>query len=238
MEIKGFQGISLIDYPGKISTVIFTGGCNFRCPFCHNKDLVLSPEKVDTLEPNQTIGTLKERKNFIDGVVITGGEPTLSWDIISFAQAIKNIGLLIKLDTNGCRADVLKELIGRELIDYAALDIKTSFDKYEEAAGVKVEIKRIEESIGLILASKINYEFRTTVVPGIVEEEDIKKIGERVRGAKRYALQQFVNKNTLDESYSQRKPYEPKVLKDWGRILEDYAEEVLIRGIELSITEL
>jgi len=230
MEIKGFQGISLIDYPGRISTVIFVGGCNFRCPFCHNKDLVLSPEKVDTLESNQTIETLKGRKNFIDGVVITGGEPTLSWNIISFAQAIKNIGLLIKLDTNGCRADVLKELIGRELIDYVAMDIKTSFDKYEEAAGVKVETKRIEESIELILRSKIDYELRTTVVPGIVEEEDIKKIGERVKGAKRYALQQFVNKNTLDESFGQRKPYEPGTLKDWAKLLEDYAEEVLIRG--------
>lgn len=231
MEIKGFQGISLIDYPGRISTVIFVGGCNFRCPFCHNKDLVLSPEKVDTLESNQTIETLKGRKNFIDGVVITGGEPTLSWNIISFAQAIKNIGLLIKLDTNGCRADVLKELIGRELIDYVAMDIKTSFDKYEEAAGVKVETKRIEESIELILRSKIDYELRTTVVPGIVEEEDIKKIGERVKGAKRYALQQFVNKNTLDESFSQRKPYEAEQLKNWASILEGYVEEVLIRGI-------
>ena len=231
MEIKGFQGISLIDYPGKISTVIFVGSCNFRCPFCHNKDLVLSLEKVDTLECEQTLKTLKERKNFIDGVVITGGEPTLSRDIISLIENIKDMGLLVKIDTNGSRVDILKELIRGNLVDCVALDIKTSFGKYEEAAGVRVETKRIEESIELIMASEIEYELRTTVVPGIVREEDIKEIGERVKGAKRYALQQFVNKNTLDESFSQRKPYEAKVLKDWARILEGYVGEVLLRGI-------
>lgn len=231
MELKGFQGISLIDYPGKISTVIFIGGCNFSCPFCHNKDLVLSPEKLDTLEFNYVIEALNERRNFIDAVVVTGGEPTIAQGIITFLEAVKDIGLLIKLDTNGYKTDVLTELLSRRLVDYVAMDVKTSFDKYEEAAGVKVETKRIGESISLILGSKIDYEFRTTVVPVIVEKEDIKKIGKKVTGAKRYALQQFVNKNTLDGSFSRKKPYEVRVLKDWAKLLEDYVEEVLIRGI-------
>ncbi len=191
MLIGGFQKFSLIDYPGKISAVIFTQGCNFRCPYCHNPELV-DPKRFTSPIPVKEIWELLEkRKGLLEGIVITGGEPFLQKDLLEFMAKIKEMGYAVKVDTNGSFPEKLKKGIKTKLIDFVAMDIKAPFYKYEMVCGVKVDIDRIKESIKFIMESDIDYLFRTVVIKEFLNFEDIKAIIEVIKGAKSYILQNF-----------------------------------------------
>ena len=192
MKIGGFQKNSLIDFPGTIACVVFTSGCNFLCPYCHNPELVSSKIKKNTsfITEKEIFTFLKKRKKFVDGVVITGGEPTLHNDLEIFCFKIKNMGYLIKLDTNGTNPLVLEKLIQKQLIDFIAMDIKTSFRTYSLVAGKKINIELIKKSIELIIEKAPLYEFRTTCVRPYINKKIISDIGEMIKGASNYILQQ------------------------------------------------
>ena len=217
MLIGGLQKTTLIDFPGKIASLIFTVGCNFRCPFCHNPELV-EPELIkglDLIKEKDFFDFLDKRKKLIDGVSITGGEPTLHDDLIDFIKKIKSKGLAVKLDTNGTRPEVLKRLIDKNLLDYAAMDIKAPLNKYEKVVGVKVDLEKIKKSIDLIMKNLADYEFRTTIVPNLLAEEDIIDLAKEIKGAKRFYLQQFVNKGKmLVEEYKEIRPYPSQELEE------------------------
>lgn len=199
MVIGGYQKLTLIDYPGKIATTVFTVGCSFRCPFCHNPELVLSPGIKNNLE-KEFFEFLEKRKGKLEGVCITGGEPTIQPDIIDFIKNVKKIGYLVKLDSNGSRPDVLRSVINGKLVDFIAMDIKHSPENYKKTSGGKADIERIKLSVDLIMNSNIPYEFRTTVVPGIHKEEDFEEISEWIKGAKSYYLQIYRENKILDQN--------------------------------------
>lgn len=212
MLLGGFQKMTLIDYPGKIATTVFTAGCNFRCPFCHNPELVeLDPEDMEVFrgQERKFFDFLEGRRGLLDGVCITGGEPTVQPDIVPFIRRIRDMGFLVKLDSNGTNPDILREIFDAGLVDYVAMDIKSGPDRYAEATGTPVDMEKIRESIRLIMDSGIEYEFRTTVVPGIHTEEDFDDIAELIDGAKRYYLQVFRDGKVLsadDIRFKERVP--------------------------------
>ena len=231
MQIKGWVRTSLIDYPGKIATVLFTGGCNFRCPYCQNSELVLHPESLPQVDPAEIFQFLTRRRGVIDGVVITGGEPTLQKGFEDFLRKVKGLGLATKLDTNGYRPQMLRELLEKGALDYVAMDIKTSPAKYPLAAGVPVDVQRIEESVGLILSSGIDHEFRTTVVPGIVAPGDVEEMAELIAGAGKYILQQFRPQGTLEPRFREIAPYPAQTLLEMAQAAESWIGEVEVRGL-------
>ncbi len=190
LPIGGVQWTTLIDYPGKVATTLFTVGCNFRCPFCHNPELVDPTRFVPALNEGVILGRLRGRAGFIDGVVITGGEPTIQPALRSFIERVKGLDLLVKLDTNGSRPEVLRTLLEERCVDFVAMDVKGPLDAYGRLTGTVSEAGAIEESIRLILDRAPDYEFRTTVVP-TVSRADVLRIAERIAGAKRYVLQAF-----------------------------------------------
>jgi len=196
MKIKGFIEISLVDWQNKVSSVIFLPNCNFRCPFCHNVDLVIRPETIKTIPFEQIKNYLVKHKEWIDGVCISGGEPTLHIELPQLCLKLKELDIQIKLDTNGTNPIMLKELIDKKLIDYVAMDIKAPLtkDKYSKACGINIVnklFKNVKESIKILMESNIDYEFRTTVVPTIHEPSDIEQIRESLKGCKKYVLQKF-----------------------------------------------
>ena len=188
MKIGGFQKFSLIDYPGKISAVIFTQGCNFRCPYCHNPELVLPELFEKEMLFDEILDFLKLRKEKLDGVVITGGEPTLQRDLAAVIRKIKDLGYSVKLDTNGTNPEILKDLLEAKLLDYVAMDIKAPFEKYGELAGVEVGIDKIKQSVRQIMISGIDYEFRTTVVKYLLTDRDVEVLKSDFSNVKRYVL--------------------------------------------------
>lgn len=195
MKIYGMEKLSLVDFDGKITCTIFLGGCNFRCPFCHNSSLVLNPSINQEIDIKTVTDYLELRKNMIDAVCLTGGEPTLYSDIIEFFRTIKNMGYITKLDTNGSNPEMIKKLCEEGLVDYVAMDIKNSLNKYQKTIGVnnKSLIDNVKESIKYIINSGIDYEFRTTLVKEFHTMDDILEIREMLSGAKRYYLQKFVD---------------------------------------------
>ncbi len=198
MLLGGLQKLTLIDYPGHIAATVFTVGCNFRCPFCHNPELVLSMGyKVSSIFEDELFKFLEDRKGKLEGVCITGGEPTIQPDIIDFIQKIKHLGYKVKLDTNGTRPDVLRNLFRKNLLDFVAMDIKSSLEEYDKTTNSQVDIERIKLSVKLIRNSAVDYEFRTTVVPGLHKEEDFAKIGKWLAGSKKYVLQAFEDKGKI-----------------------------------------
>jgi len=216
MLLGGFQKMTLIDYPGKIATTVFTVGCNFRCPFCHNPELVeLDPETFPLFREQEAkfFSFLEGRKGLLDGVCITGGEPTVQPDIIPFMRTLKDMGFLVKLDSNGTHPEVLKWVFDEGLADYVAMDIKNGPERYHEAVGISVDMDAIRGSIRLIMDSGIDYEFRTTVVPGIHTEEDFTAVAELVSGAKRYYLQVFRDGKVLSRDDARFKARVPDVQK-------------------------
>ena len=231
MQIRGWVRASLIDYPGKIATVLFTSGCNFRCPYCQNSELVLRPESLPQIAPAEVFQFLTRRRGLIDGVVITGGEPTLQKGLDDFLWKIKELGLAAKLDTNGYCPRILRELLEQGLLDYVAMDVKTSLAKYPLAAGVPVDEQRIEESVGLILSSGIVHEFRTTVVPGIVAPEDVEEMAKLITGAEKYILQQFRPQGTLEPRFREVAPYPARTLLEMAQAAEKWVGEVEVRGL-------
>lgn len=233
MRIGGLQKLSLIDFPGKISAVVFTQGCNFRCQFCHNASLVI-PEKFSTQYSEDDIFEfLHKRHGQIDGVVISGGEPTLHHDLKAFIEQIKNLGFSIKLDTNGTSPNVLQDLYNCNLLDYVAMDIKHELSKYNEIIGTVVNIKNIQHSINIIQSSNIPYEFRTTIVPAFHNEHDIVSIAKQISGANRLALQEFVPDHAIVSSLTNENSlFTPDNKSKLNNIIEQckqYVNEVTIR---------
>lgn len=202
MEIHGFNKLTLLDYPGKIACTIFTGSCNFRCPFCHNATLVLNPKAQPSISEDEILACLKERRDRLEGVAITGGEPTLYPDLPDFISKIKALGYPVKLDSNGSKPQVLRNLIESGLVDKIAMDIKAAPENYGRAVGISnFSMDEIFESADLLMDSGargvIDYEFRTTVVEGIHTEKDFEKISRWLKGAKAYFLQQFKDSGDL-----------------------------------------
>jgi pyruvate formate lyase activating enzyme len=206
MKFRGWQKTSLIEYPGKISTVLFTGSCNFRCPFCYNRELVLHPRKLPSIGEPEVMGYLRENRHLYHAVMVTGGEPTLHKGLPLFLAKVSKLGLLAGLETNGTDPVMLNKLIKGKLVDFVAMDIKAPlvWERYRRAAGISDRklFEKVKRSVRMLLGSGLDHEFRTTVVPGIHTEEDIIKISNEIKGARRYVLQQFLPKNTIDESMS------------------------------------
>jgi pyruvate formate lyase activating enzyme len=212
MRIGGFQKFTLIDYPGKVSCIIFFSGCNFRCPFCYSSELVV-PEKIakqPILDKEKILDYLEERKGMLDGVVFCGGEPTLNQELIEFALEIKEKGYCLKLDTNGSNPGMIENLLKEEVIDYIAMDIKAPLekDKYKIATGGFDDMQKIRKSIDVIKGSNVDYEFRSTILPSIHTLEDIVSMAKSIAPAKKYFLQQFVaDKEPLNKTLLNEKPF-------------------------------
>ena len=229
MIIGGFQKFSLIDYPDKICAIVFTQGCNFRCPYCHNPELV-DPKKFGIeLNEDEILSFLDRRKGKLGAVTITGGEPLLQSDLSAFLSAIKGLGYLVKLDTNGSFPSRLKKIIELKSVDYLAMDIKTSLDKYHQVIKTKIDTKKILDSIRLIMDSGLDYEFRTTVVKGLFEKDDFYKIGQLIKNARLYVLQKFVPSKTLDDTFLNMKSCTDEELDCFREIMEGFVQRCIIR---------
>ena len=245
MQIHGFNKTTLLDYPEHIAATVFTGGCNFRCPFCHNGELVLDPACQPVISEKEVLSYLKKRQGILQGVCVTGGEPTLQKDLRGFLQKIKELGYSVKLDTNGYMPGVLWELLQNGLTDYVAMDIKASRQNYASAAGLKtMDISRIEESIGILKSIGIPYEFRTTVVKGIHTVEEFEDIGRWIEGCPAYYLQNYQeNDNCLyrmiqTAGHDREKDSDPfrafsrEELEQIAELARKYVGKVVLRGVE------
>ena len=229
MIIGGFQKFSLIDYPAKICAIVFTQGCNFRCPYCHNPELV-DPKKFGIeLKEDEILSFLDRRKGKLDAVTITGGEPLLQSDLSAFLSAIKRLGYLVKLDTNGSFPSRLKKIIELKSVDYLAMDIKTSLDKYHQVIKAKIDTRKILDSIRLIMDSGLDYEFRTTIVKALFEKDDFYKIGQLIKNARLYVLQKFVPSKTLDDTFLDMKSCTDEELDCFKEIMEGSVQRCIIR---------
>ena len=200
MRILGFQKTTLLDYPHKLASTIFLGGCNFRCPFCHNAPLVIPGRGQEPYTEEEVLSYLKKRAGLLDGVCVTGGEPTLQEDLEAFLRQVRALGYPVKLDTNGSRPEALRALLRQGLADYVAMDVKSSPEEYARACGVPVDLEKVNESIDLLLSGCVDYEFRTTVVAGLHTPQIIEQTARRIAGAKRYFLQAFVDSGDLISS--------------------------------------
>jgi pyruvate formate lyase activating enzyme len=232
MTIGGLQKLTLIDYPGHIAATVFTVGCNFRCPFCHNPELVLGTCNMEhgTRMEKDFFELLENRKGKLEGVCITGGEPTIQPDIFKFIEKIKSFGYKVKLDTNGSRPDVLRLLYAQNLLDFVAMDIKNSLNNYGKTTNSKVDVERIKLSVDLIRNSGIDYEFRTTVVPGIHIEKDFLEVAKWLKGSKKYVLQAFEDKGKILDSRLKKKTKGKKLdLDKIAKNIEKYFGKIEIR---------
>ena len=229
MEIHGFIKTTLLDYPGHLAATVFTGKCNFRCPFCHNKDLVLHPDSLPFLDEEDILKYLQRRVGILDGVCITGGEPTLQPDLEDFIRRIKNLGFLVKLDTNGYRPIVLQSLIDQNLLDYVAMDIKNSYSKYSLTCGISdFDYSRIQTSIDLLLQNKVPYEFRTTIAKELHSEQDFLEIGQMLEGADFYYLQNYKDSpNVISQGFT---PFNDEEIDHYIDLLQPYISFVKDRG--------
>ncbi|MEA4977414.1 MAG: anaerobic ribonucleoside-triphosphate reductase activating protein [Methanomassiliicoccaceae archaeon] len=231
MKIGGFIKTTLSDWDGKVSCLVFLAGCNFSCPYCHNPEIAKGTcEHVDV---DEVIRYIAENSDFLEGVVISGGEPTLNGDLYQFLKEIKKMGLGIKIDTNGSSPEVLDDIIGAKLVDYVAMDIKAplAIDKYRQATGGYGDVDAIKRSICLIMDSGVGYEFRTTVYPGVLSHEDVVDIARSVKGAERFCIQQFRPKITLDPEAGKVKPYSVKELRAMHDAAKPYVKRVSVRGL-------
>ena len=198
MIFGGFQKLTLLDFPGQVACTLFTKGCNFYCPFCHNAPLVNKLEEASSYPEEEILAFLKKRQGVLEGVCITGGEPLIHPDLPDFIKKVKSLGYKVKLDTNGSFPEKLKELVSCQLVDYVAMDIKNSFPKYPLTAGnFNVDISKIEESIDFLLEGNVPYEFRTTVCDNLHTIEDIEAICQRIKGADKYFIQNFLNSGNI-----------------------------------------
>lgn len=229
MKFYGFQKMTVLDYPEKVACVVFTGGCNFRCPFCHNARLVTDIENK-TYDEQEILEYLQSRIGLIDGICITGGEPLLQVGLDSFLEKVKKIGVSVKLDTNGSFPARLKSLVSKKLVDYVAMDVKNCKEKYSITTGCKsLDLQNIEESVEFLLSNTVDYEFRTTVVENFHEVEDFEKIGTWIQGTKKYFLQNFVDSgNLICKDLSSVKPEKLKEIKEK---VSEFVENVGIRGV-------
>ncbi|MCE5295610.1 MAG: anaerobic ribonucleoside-triphosphate reductase activating protein [Euryarchaeota archaeon] len=230
-KIVGFARTSLLDWDGKVASTIYLQGCNLRCGFCHNPDLILSSSALEEVPFDSIKGYIESNKDFLDGVVITGGEATIHNDLPLLIGRFRQLGMKIKLDTNGTNPKMLGDLIGAGMLDYVAMDIKAPLDrKYSEITGSVIDLGDIKESIALIMDEMKEYEFRTTVVPFYLDTHDIEAIASYIGGARKYALHQFNNANTFDKRLESMSPYTDEKLRDMADIAKLYVKKVVLRG--------
>ena len=230
MRICGLQKLAMVDFPGKLAATVFTGGCNLRCPFCHNALLVTRLAESPSLSEEGILSFLASRKNLLDGMVLSGGEPLMQPGCTDFLQKVRDLGLSIKVDTNGCYPEVLRDILNRGLVDYVAMDIKNRREKYAETVGIpSFDLAPIEESIQILKTSGVDYEFRTTVVQELHTADDIRAIAQWVQGAPTYALQKFVDSGNLI-STGLHSP-EPLALEGFARTAASFFKQVLVRGV-------
>ncbi len=230
MNINGLQKLTLLDFPGRTACTVFLAGCDMRCPFCHNSELISGNAPVE-LTDTELLEFLDKRKGLLDGVAITGGEPTLRKDLPDLMKKIKDLGLGVKLDTNGNHPDALKYILDRKLADYVAMDIKNSPEMYAQTIGLdSFDMAPVYESIGLLLSSGIDFEFRTTVVDQLHDEGSFKKIGPMIEGAKKYFLQPFTDRDSV--IFSGFSAPEKAKLEKYASIVAPFVENVEIRGLE------
>lgn len=230
MRICGLQKLAMVDFPGKLAATVFTGGCNLRCPFCHNALLVTRLAESPSLSEEGILSFLASRKNLLDGMVLSGGEPLMQPGCTDFLQKVRDLGLSIKVDTNGCYPEVLRDILNRGLVDYVAMDIKNRREKYAETVGIpSFDLAPIEESIQILKTSGVDYEFRTTVVQELHTADDIRAIAQWVQGAPTYALQKFVDSGNLI-STGLHSP-ESLALEGFARTAAPFFKQVLVRGV-------
>jgi pyruvate formate lyase activating enzyme len=230
MNIKGFTKTTLLDYPGYIASTIFTGGCNFNCPYCHNGDLVTAHKSMDNITEQSILAHIKKRCGIINNICISGGEPTLQPDLIDFLQKIKDYPIKVKLDTNGSNPSIIRLAYENNLIDYIAMDIKNSKDKYSLTCDRKINISDIEESVEYIKTCGIDYEFRTTVLKEFHTIDDMLSIGKWLDGSKRFFIQQYVESDKqIEQGYHS---HSPKMLLNFQDSVKPYFESVSIRGVD------
>ncbi|MEE8179809.1 MAG: anaerobic ribonucleoside-triphosphate reductase activating protein [bacterium] len=232
--IKGMIETSLLDWDGKIVSTLYTPYCNFRCPYCQNAGLVLNPDQYETIPFEVISNFLINHRNWIDGICLTGGEPCFFEDLPEFLEKIRNLGMEIKLDTNGTFPKILQRVIDRGLVNYVAIDIKAplNFNAYEKSTRIKSKelLEKVRESVDLIIHSGVDYEFRTTVVPGLHSEEDILEIAREIGRAKKYALQNFSNRETMDPEFQKISPYKIEELEKIRELSLQYVRCCLVRG--------
>ena len=229
MKIGGLQHLSLIDYPGKISAIVFTQGCNFRCSYCHNPELVDPLRYCENIAEKDVFSLLEKRRGKLDAVSITGGEPTLQPDLITFARRLKDMGYLIKIDTNGSRPDILEKMIEEGLLDYIAVDVKAPLEKYPMITHSDVPQANIKQSIEVVISSGINHEFRTTLVKALLNLDDVYKIVKLIHHAQLYVLQGFAPSKTLDSRFLKDPPFSLDDLEKIKQSIEKYLPCILIR---------
>ena len=231
MIIHGLQKLTLLDYPGHTACTVFTGGCNYRCPYCHNAALVVDPHSQPVLDEGELFAFLKKRTGLLDGVAITGGEPTLLRDLPDFVRRVKTMGFAVKLDTNGTNPAVLASLLEEGLLDYVAMDIKTCRERYDVVTGVPgCSTKAVEESVALLMGGETAFEFRTTVVKDLHTEEDLVGIGRWIAGAPRYFLQAFKDSGgLLQEGLT---GYNRAEMEALAAAVRPYVPSVQIRGLD------
>jgi pyruvate formate lyase activating enzyme len=231
MTIGGLQKTTLIDFPGRIAATIFLCGCNFSCPWCYSSELVL-PEKIKNqpkISQKEFFEFLRSRKGLLEALVICGGEPTINKDLPEFIKKIKNSGFLVKLDTNGSNPQMIKKLIDNKLIDYVAMDIKGPKEKYNEFAGAKINIQKIQKSIDILKEGKVDYEFRSTIVPSLHTKEDVIKMASWISGAKKYCLQNFRSEKTIEQKFEKIKPYSQEFLLEIQKAVSSFFETCQVR---------
>lgn len=236
MKIQGLQKLTLLDYPGKLACTVFTPGCNFRCPFCHNASLVTHIDEDEGYDEEEIFRFLRGRRGVLDGVCITGGEPLMQPGTEEFAEKVKDMGFLVKLDTNGSFPDRLKKMTDLKLVDYVAMDLKNCDSLYEKTCGSRVDLDAIDESVRFLLKAGCPYEFRTTVVEGFHTEEGIEKIAKKIAGADRYFLQKFVDSGDLigtakDDAKDVLKPVDDDVMRRMLLAARKYVPRAELRGM-------
>jgi pyruvate formate lyase activating enzyme len=239
MEIKGFIETSLIDWDGKMVSVIFLPGCNFRCPFCHNHQLWKEPQKLETIPWQRLDEFFKSKRGWIDGVVITGGEPTIHGDLPLLLLALKDLGLEIKIDTNGANPELLSYLMDKKLTDYVAMDLKAPLDEtYSQATGIEADLAAVRRSIAMLLEGGVPYEFRTTVVPVYHSLQNIKQMGKSIKGARKWVLQQFVPGNSEQAMLKKIWPYSEEYMVKLHQEGVKWVENCILRGLsEVPVAE-
>ncbi len=229
MRIGGFNKFSLIDYPGKTCAIIFTQGCNFRCPFCHNPELVLPEQFAEPIPFSEIEDFLKKRKGLLDAVEITGGEPTVQKDLLDVVKQIRKLGYLIKVDTNGSNPEVVEKAINENLVDYFAMDVKAPLEDYSPVAGVEVDTEKIRESIKLIMQYAHDYEFRTTAIRRFHTKESFEKIAMLIKGARRYYIQNAHYDKTVSKEFQNEKVFFKEEIRAFCKEVEPYVEHCISR---------
>jgi pyruvate formate lyase activating enzyme len=232
--IKGFDQMSLVDWDGMVATTVYLSGCNFRCPYCHNSGLVLFPEQYESISVDEILDYVRSHNDFIDGVVVTGGEPCVHDGIGGFLKQLRELGISVKLDTNGSFPELLESLIDDGLVDYVAMDVKAplDFDSYSRSAGItdRRTFDRVRDSIDLLMEGRVDYEFRMTVVPALHRASDLVRVAEQIKGARRFVLQNYVPRDTIDPSFMDEAPYNSERLEEFKSMMERMFDECLIRG--------